>query len=689
MCKHASILLIAIFFLGCTVNRSGAQEVNLRVLPEKINGVLPKSMMKTYLLRIADEQWQKWKDDYENLKTPEQIIAYQKQLREKFIDAIGGLPERTPLNPQVTGVVQREGYRVEKVIFESQPKHYVTALMFIPESPKYHPPYPGVLIPCGHSKTSKACPFYQIQGAAMALHGMVGLVFDPINHAERGQVLGKNNKPRLDSVKAHTMIGVSSTFLGRNTARFVIWDGIRAIDYLQSHPAVDPKRIGCTGNSGGGAQTAYLMALDKRIYAAAPSCYITTFNKLLHTRGCQNSNQDIFGQLAFGMEHADYIMMRAPKPTLICAATKDFFNIEGTWESFRFAKRLYGRLGFAERVDLVENGDKHGYRLLLREGAARWMSRWLLGRDEAITEPEIQLLHKEETLCTPNGQVMLIKGARSTYDLNEDYENQLVEKRRELWSGTDRNQMLQRVRRIAGIQQLNELPQPQVEQVDTIKREGFRIEKLILKPEPGIYLPALKYVPEKSKPRGVTLYVNEDGKQAGAALDGPLEKSARNGQLVLAVDLRGNGETRKYEKSFCLPHFGGDGREVLMAYVLGHSYVGMRAEDVLVCARYAAEQVPGQKNKGVRLIAIGNIGVPALHAATLEPNLFASVKIQGMLVSWSNIIHGRFHFNQLINNVHGALTTYDLPDLAATLGDKITIEQPVNSMGKTLYSAHD
>ncbi|GAG03899.1 unnamed protein product, partial [marine sediment metagenome] len=263
------------------------------------------------------------------------------------------MPRRTPLNPRVTGVVHRKGYKVEKVIFESQPKHYVTGALFVPDSNRFEPPYPGVLEPVGHSFTAKAREIYQTVGALLALNGMVALVFDPIDQGERGQMLSQ--WPSISGTKAHTMLGVGSILLGRNTARFEIWDGMRAIDYLQSRPEVDPNRIGCAGLSGGGTQTSYLMALDDRIAAAAPACYLTSFDRLLSTIGPQDAEQNIYGQLAFGMDHADYLMMRAPKPTLICAATNDFFDIAGTWASFRYAKRLYSRMEFAERIDLIEH----------------------------------------------------------------------------------------------------------------------------------------------------------------------------------------------------------------------------------------------------------------------------------------------------------------------------------------------
>jgi dienelactone hydrolase len=660
---------------------------DLRVLPEKIDGRAPSDMMKYYLLGQVEQAGARWRATYEGLKTAEQIAAYQKGLQGKFVEAIGGFPERTPLNARVTGVVERDGYKVEKIIFESQPKLFVTALLFLPAPEQFKPPYPGVLVPCGHSANGKEHDTYQSMGASLALNGMVALVFDPIDQGERYQLLDENGKPRIGGTNGHTMVGVGCILLGRNTARYEIWDGMRGIDYLQSRPEVDPKRIGCTGNSGGGTQTSYLMALDDRIVVAAPSCYITNFPTLIRTIGPQDAEQNICGQLAFGMDQPDYLIMRAAKPTLICAATKDFFDIGGTWETFRFAKRIYSRMGFAERVDLLENDAGHNYNELQREAVLRWMARWLLKKDEPLTERPIKLLSTAEVHCTPRGQVMLMEGARTVYDLNEDYEKGLANQRRSAWAGADRVNLLEQVRQIAGIRKSDQLPKPKVEKAGTAQREGYRIEKLILNPEQGVYLPTLLFVSDKAKAGPVTLYVHERGKAADAGAGGPIERLVQSGQTVLAVDIRGTGETQQSGQKGFGPALGLDWQDVFAAYLLGRSYVGMRAEDILVCARYAAQSASagegsGAKPGGVHLVAVGNVGVPALHAAALEPGLFQSVKLGGTLVSWSNVIHSRLTNNQLVNTVHGALRVYDLPDLAATLGGKLTIEQPVDAQGK-------
>ena len=667
-----------IVFLSLILNIKASAAEDLRILPEKIDKVLPAEMMSNYLRRLAEEKFEDWKAQYEQRKTSEQIAEYQKRLREKFIEAIGGLPERTPLNSQVTGVIERDGYRVEKILFESQPKHYVTALLFMPDADKHKPPYPGVLVPCGHSANGKAHDAYQTMGAFLALNGMAGMVFDPIDQGERSQM--PSQLPRLAGTRAHTMLGVGSILLGRNTARFEIWDGMRAIDYLQSRPEVDPKRIGCTGNSGGGTQTSYLMSLDERIVAAAPSCYITGFERLLDTIGPQDAEQNIFGQLDFGMDHADYLMMQAPMPILICAATEDFFDITGVWNSFRYAKRLYTRMEFAERIGLMENDAGHNYNRIQRQSVVRWMSRWLLDKDVPITEPEIKLLSDKEVLCAPGGQVMNIDGARSTYDLNRDYEKELAARRKKLWTPENKAEMPGEVRRIAGIRKLEELPEPEVTNCGTIERYGYKIAKMILSPEEGIYLPALKFVPGNGSEQPAVLYIHEQGKAADAAPDGPVEVIVKAGKCVLAVDLRGTGETQQGKQGQLSGATGPDWKDVFTAYLLGRSYVGMRAEDVLVCARFLRQEQKGP----VELVATGNITIPALHAAALEPELFESVKLAGMLSSWSNVIELGRSSNQQVNAVHGALKTYDLPDLAATLGEKLIIEKPLDALGQPL-----
>jgi dienelactone hydrolase len=674
--------LSACLVLLTSVSAAAVGGQDLKVQADTIDGVRAPDMMSRYLLGQIDQAWQRWQADYENRKTPEQIAAYQKLLREKFLEAIGPFPERTPLNAKVTGTLSRNGCRVEKVIFESMPGFHVTGAIFLPDPERHKPPYPGVLVPCGHSHNGKAHDTYQTMGAALALSGMAALVFDPIDQGERIQLLDKAGKEMMWGTRGHTMAGIGSMLVGRNTAWYEIWDGMRALDYLQSRPEVDGDRIGCTGNSGGGTQTSYLMALDERIKAAAPSCFLNRQGRQIDNSP-GDAEQNIFGQLAFGMDHADYVMMRAPRPVLMLAATQDFFDIQATWVSFRYAKRLYSRMGFAGHVDLLENDAKHNYDKLQREGALRWMSRWLLKQDKEIQEPRIETLTDAELRCTPRGQVMLMPGARSVYDLNAERETQLAERRGKLWAGTPAAELRDRIRRIAGIRKLAELPEPKVRQAGTAEHNGRTVEKLIILPEPGIFLPALQFAPAQASTEPAVLYLHETDLAADANASGAIERFLKVGRTVLAVSLRGTGQTQQTAQGKFGSDLGRDWADVYKAYLLGRSYVGMRAEDVLVCARYAAGSA-GNGSVSVELVAVGNVGVPALHAAVLEPQLFASVKLSRTLASWSSVAHARQTNNQLVNAVHGALETYDLPDLAGMLGGKLTLDQPVDPQARPI-----
>lgn len=648
----------------CTV--FAAQAFDGKVLLE--SDVEPGRMMANYLSAQAAEAFDARRAAYEGLKTPEQVRAYQAGMKAQFVESLGGFPDRTPLNARVTDTLEREGYRIEKVLFESRPGFHVTGLMYLPDG---EPPFPGVLVPCGHSTNGKASEAYQRACVLMALQGLAVFCYDPIGQGERYQIL-EDGKPRVGPTTEHTFVGVGSTLVGESAATVRIWDGLRAMDYLASRPDVDATRLGCTGNSGGGTLTAYLMALDERIVCAAPSCYITSLERLIATIGAQDAEQDIYGQIAYGMEHADYLMMRAPLPTLICAATGDFFDIEGTWDTFRQAKRIFTRLGYAERVDIIESDASHGFNQPLREAAAHWMARWLLGRDAHVVEPEFPVLSDAEAQVTPDGQVLLLDGARSIFELNAERADALAAARPELAPDALRAE----VRAIAGIRPVGLLPEPGVQVRDTIARDGYRIETLVVRPEPGIVLPALRFVPD-GEVVGTVLYADGAGKAAALAEDGPVAGWLAEGKAVLAADLRGLGETADSTVTGAwATNFGPEWRNYFLAYMLGRSYLGMRAEDVLSLAQVAAGDGP------VELVGVGLAGPAALHAAALEPELFAAVRIERSIPDWASVVETPITQRQLENAVHGALQAYDLPDLVqlyeAATGHSLGVANPAS-----------
>ena len=656
---------------------TAAENLNVLPPPPSVKDTnAPPAMLDAYLKAAAFAALDKRKADYEKVKTPEQIAAWQQQRREFFIHQLGGFPKRTPLNAKVTGTLDGDDYRVDKVVFESEPKHHVTGLLYLP---KISPPYPGVLVPCGHSANGKGAETYQRISILLAKNGLAAFCYDPIGQGERAQVLKPDGKAAFSSTTEHSLVGIGSILVGRNAATYRVWDGMRAMDYLASRKEIDPKRLGCTGNSGGGTLTSYLMALDDRIVAAAPSCYLTSFRKLLERIGGQDGEQNIYGQIAFGMEHGDYVIMRAPKPTLMCVATRDMFDIAGSWDSYREAKRIYGRLGFANHADIVEADEPHGFSTHLRVGAVRWMRRWLLNAEDDIIEPVFPIRKDAEIQCSETGQVMLMPGERSVFDLNAAAGKQFAAERQKLWSQGSKTEALAKVREVAGVRPLDPLPQPAQRSAGSVERQGYRIEKLVLEPEAGIMLPALAFVPPQ--PDGdAYLYLHGQGKQADAAPGGPIEQIVKQGHMVLAVDLRGLGETEEKARKWYSGTFGPQAGDFYDAYLLGRSLVGMWTEDALVCARFLA----GYETKGaprkVHVVGVGAAGIPALHAAALEPQLFASLTLRRTLPSWAGILRDPTAKDHLIIAVHGALKVYDLPDLVASFGkDKVTIEEPLSA----------
>ena len=659
----------------------------LRVLPESERTGGEVRVLRDHLRPLVHAALDQRLEAYEELKTPEQIRAYQQRLRAEFVRSLGGFPERTPLRPRIVGRLEGDGFRAEKLIYESRPGFHVTAALYLPETA---PPYPGVLLPCGHSGNGKAAELYQRAAILMARNGLAVLCYDPIGQGERKQILqegamrSETAKGRFRPTVEHNLAGVAPILLGQNLATYRIWDGIRSIDYLAGRDDIDESRIGCTGNSGGGLMTAYLMALDERIVAAASSCFITTTRRKNDDPGPGDAEQNIYAQTAYGMDHADYILMRAPKPTLILAATKDFVPIAGAWETFRQAKRLYTRLGVAERVDLVEADEEHGFSLHLRTGACRWMRRWLLNQVDEVTEPDFDVFSDRQLQCTPQGQVLLLEGARSIFQLYRAEEAKLRRDRERSWRRMTGEERRATVREAAGIRPTSAIPMPEAQAAGTVRRTGCRIEKLILKSADGFPLPALLFVPQNSGGER-TLYLNGHGKQADAGPGGPIESLVRSGHQVLAVDLTGLGETESTAWRYDPKYIGNNSAEYFIAYMLGRSLVGMRAEDVLVCARYLNAQ--SGEAKGVNLVAAGRAGVAALHAAAVEPQLFRQVHIRDSIDGWRRVVETDLTVDQLENTVHGALRHYDLEDLARLAGrDRVVFERIRDASGAILAS---
>ena len=625
-----------------------------------------RKQLYDFLLNECRKHFQRRRLEIEQLRSAEQICQRQDRLRKQFVAALGGFPDKTPLRPQVTGTLTGAGFRVEKVIFESRPGHHVTAALYVPGG---QGPFPGVLLPCGHSANGKAAEAYQRACISLAKHGFVVLCYDPIGQGERYQILDDEGKPSIrSSTTEHTLVGIAALLVGWNTATFRIWDGIRALDYLSSRPEVDAQRLGCTGNSGGGTLTAYLMALDDRILAAAPSCYITSLERLFESIGPQDAEQNILGQVAFGLDHADYITLRAPKPTLVLTATYDYFDIRGSWETFREAKRLYGLLGFPERVELAEFPTKHGFHKGQREAMLRWMRRWLQSKDDAATEPDFPVFTDAQLQCTKTGQVLADLKGVSVFDICRQEADRCRQLRVEwLKQPADaRRKILAKL-----------LAWREVAPAKTVSVRAGRTRRL-METEPGITV-SVQLV-RSSQDGPLTLCVVESESQLADLLQEGSALRQRLTGTVWAMVPRGMTALPR-AKPGSMDMVGPDWREAFLALHLNRPLLGQRAWDVVSVLEALRLEFP---HRSVQLVGLGRCGPIVLHAAVLAPKV-DSLILANMLASWETIIRERISVGQLANVVPSALRYYDLPELMTWLAPRpLEIFHPVSADGSEL-----
>ena len=387
-------------------------------------------MLSTYLKGEAGKAFDARRAAVAAIKTPDDLARRQRELKGKFLEALGDLPEKTPLNARVVGVEARDGYRLERVIYESRPEHHVTALFYLPDGP---PPFPAVLMPCGHDDNGKAAEAYQRGCILLARNGIAALCYDPIGQGERRQLLDADGKPAgPGNTTEHTLIGVGALLVGRSTAGYRVWDGIRSLDYLASRPEVDPRRLGCTGCSGGGTLTSYLMALDDRVAAAAPSCYITSLERLFATLGPQDAEQNITGQVAFGLDHADYLGLRAPRPTLVLSSTPRLLRPAGDLDHLP-----RGEAG-PTACSATPSGWTSSRPTRRTATPGRTARRWPAGcaagswgRTTPPAEGETTIAKDADLLCTRSGQVLADLRGKSVFDLNAEREAELARRRAE------------------------------------------------------------------------------------------------------------------------------------------------------------------------------------------------------------------------------------------------------------------
>jgi dienelactone hydrolase len=467
-------------------------------------------------------------------------------------------------------------------------------------------PYPAVLGAAGHTDASKAEPNFQRVWISLAKRGFVVIAFDPPAQGER--IIHYNpttKKPRAGIASGeHTSVGLQCLLTGSTVARYFVWDAMRALDYLLTRTDVDPRRIAITGVSGGGMQSAYMALLEPRLAAAGPACWMTSTEKWFTQLGPQDGEQNVFPLLTSGLGVEDFPLGFAPRPFSYFTATRDFFPIAGAHAAFAESRRIYGVFGSPGRVELHEYDDQHSWSKPRREATYRWLQKVLNNRaDDSGAEGEIPVEPVAALNCTPTGQLATSMPGEDAFTANLTLAERLSRERRPL----DPDMLESALRAKLAFRRL---PRPEVEHRGALERAGYRLEKLVLKTEPGILVPALLAVPPGAK--RVLIYVHAMGKSAAIA---EIEALARSGSMVLAPDLRGMGESAPSAEGPTEGHTARY-RTAMRALHVARPLAGMQTADLLACFDYLSVRA-----QNIAVTGKGNAGVIALYAALLEPRI--------------------------------------------------------------------
>ena len=632
-----------------------AEKEDLNVFDRWVEWTDGRNMLVHHLNKQAFAYLDARDKEIAGLKTKDDWLKRQKKVRDIFMKIVGPFPEKTPLNAKVTGIVQKEGYKFEKIIYESMPNFYVTGCLFIPDG--ITGKRPAILFVSGHTQDTHRYKEYQIMILNLVKKGFIVFAIDPISQGERVQHYDaeKNASVIGPTTREHGYLGNQCFISGVSLGRYFIWDGIRGIDYLLTRSEVDPARIGVTGQSGGGTQSSYIFAFDERIKAGAPVNYITGLRRLLESIGPQDAEQNFYLGVKNGITHADFLEVRAPNPALISAGTRDFFSIQGARETYAEVRNAYRAFSAEDNVGILEDDWGHGYTLKLREGICAFFQKHLNlpgdPKDENVT-----VLDPKELNVTATGNVAsTFKNMETVFSINQKETQKLMDKIEISRKNIDQRlgEVPMKARELSGYV----APVAEVKSVfrGRYQRDGYAVEMYALHGEGDYVIPLLLFIPKTGSNFSSIIYIHPRGKIADAAVEGRIEQLVKKGYLVAAPDVIGTGETESRQSN-------------VEAMLIGRSIVGIQAGDVIRVVNFLKSRKDINYNK-IGAIAFDEMCPTLLHTAVFDPSI-SRIILVSPLISYKSVVINKFYEFSFSSAVAGALTAYDLPDLIGCIAPR-------------------
>jgi cephalosporin-C deacetylase-like acetyl esterase len=572
---------------------------------------------------------------------------------------IGGLPtEKADLYATITGTISATGFHIEKLIYQSLPGFYVTALVYVPEDgAKVHP---AILVPAGHSPDGK--DHYQALSQRLALRGYLVISWDPVGQGERSQFWdAKEKKSRYNLVCGeHAVMGNLAYLAGANLARWEIWDGMRTVDYLLTRSDVDGERISITGTSGGGFQTALLGALDERIKVIIPSCYITALPMRVENRIFadydSDPEQDLFGLISKGMDNAGMLLMMYPRAVMIATATLDFFPVQGAHKSYSEVSRFYKRFGHADRIEFAESYNGHEYSLKNQEAALSFLDRF---NKMPVRHglPAVTAFGDADLRVTRSGQVTVDYPVGHTLlHFIADYSSEASHRNPKTLATLYRSEQDPDIASWTVSRYTGSSPPRQLcwEAVGTSTAGAVNIDRYVLHHSRYLEMPLLHIHDDSSHPRGAILWFGLDGK--ASEKDWPrISKLLSEGYEIFSFDFRGLGETRmnyransprppypardNFDKSYVDPLGGVLADYVYNSLLTGRPYFLQMLDDLKIAQLFIRNRDSRSGRQPLTLAASGGDAYTlAIRFQELDPQVKVLAPESASILNWATLV---------------------------------------------------
>lgn len=624
--------------------------------------------------------------------TPENRQQWSQQkaeLRSRLLASWGGFPDqRVSLEPRVLETLNRDGYRIEKIVFQTYPDVWMTANAYVPDTPH---PVPAVLCVHGHWPGAKQDPHVQARCIGLTKLGYFVLAVDAMGAGERGlqKHLGEYHGE---------MVAATLWPTGRPLSGLQVYENMRAVDYLISRKEVDGTRIGITGASGGGNQTMYAGAWDERFRAVVPVCSVGTYQAYLGAACCMC--EVVPGAISFTEEGA-VLALVAPRSLLVISATRDAhqFSVGEAAKSIAAARPIFEMLDAGLNLQHAIFDSPHDYNQPMREAMYGWMHLHLKGEGDGspIREPEMSLEDPETLRCFPgNSRPENWKTLPEfAADLSAAAENRLSRSRQN-WSASELGKHRDALRVTLDQKVLaSTIPHteahasvepptvPLSETTEKVSGNSGISERISFLSDPGIRLSMDVIRPQSSSEStaGLTLLVTT-GDESPEQKEEVRKATLAMGGTFIVLPLRATGPYAwPSDRIGRAP----DHNTAEWSLWIGRPLLGQWVKDIRTSLQVLRSEDSAQDTGRVCVVGLGTAGVAALAAAAIEPRI-DHVVIAGTLSSF--VTDRPFERQRLGTLPPGILPEVgDIPLIASLVAPRrVSILQPVDGQGVPLMS---